>query len=124
MPEYLPTVLIIIVIVAICVFAVVIYIKRLNKGCCGAGGGDIEEKIEKSTEGFVHEYHVKIGGMHCDKCAARIAGAFNRQDGVFAEVSYRDGSADIKSREPLPELMIRTTVIGLDYTVDEITTVK
>ena len=124
MPEYLPTVLIIVAIAAVCVFAVVSYIKRLGKGCCGSGGGEIGEKIVKSTEGFTHEYRVKIGGMHCEKCADRIAAAFNRQDGVFAQVDFRDGTADIKSREPIPELMIRTTVIGLDYTVEDIAAVK
>lgn len=42
MPEYLPTILIIAVLAVICVIAVLSIIKRANKGCCGAGGGDIE----------------------------------------------------------------------------------
>lgn len=120
MPEYLPTILIIAVLVVICVIAVLSIIKRANKGCCGAGGGDIEEHIQKDTSGFTHKYNVKIGGMHCEKCSSRIASAFNRQDGIFAEVSWKDGKALILSAEPLPELMIRKTIMGLDYTVEEI----
>lgn len=124
MPEYLPTILIIAVLAVICVIAVLSIIKRANKGCCGAGGGDIEEKIVKDTSDFTHVCRVKIGGMHCDKCASRIATAFNRQDGVFAEVSWKTGEALIRSKEPLPELVIRQTVMGLDYTVESITQIQ
>lgn len=120
MPEYLPTILIIAVLAVICVIAVLSIIKRANKGCCGAGGGDIEERIKKDTSGFTHRYSVKIGGMHCEKCSSRIAAAFNRQDGVYAEVSWKDGKALLLSKDPLPELVIRKTVMGLDYTVEAI----
>lgn len=71
MPEYLPTILIIAVLAVICFIAVLSIIKRANKGCCGAGGGDIEEHIEKDTSGFTHRYSVKIGGMHCEKCSSQ-----------------------------------------------------
>lgn len=121
MPENLPTILIIVVIAVICVIAVLSMIKRGKQGCCGAGGRDIREKIVKDTANFTHRYRVKIGGMHCGKCAERIAAAFNRQDGVFAEVSWKDGTASICSQEPLAELVIRSTIMGLDYTVEEIT---
>ena len=120
MPDQLIMILIIAVLVVICVIAVLSMIKRGKQGCCGAGGGDIEEKIVKDTTGYTHSRTVKIGGMHCDKCASRISSAFNRQDGVFAEVSWKDGTAVIKSRELVPEVMIRSTIMGLDYTVEEI----
>ena len=62
MPENLPTILIIVVIAVICVIAVLSMIKRGKQGCCGAGGGDIREKIVKDTANFTHRYRVKIGG--------------------------------------------------------------
>ncbi len=120
MPDHLIMILIIAVLAVICVIAVLSIIKRGKQGCCGAGGGDIVEKIVKDTTGYNHSRTVKIGGMHCDKCASRISAAFNRQDGVFAEVSWKDGTAVIKSRELVPEVMIRSTIMGLDYTVEEI----
>ena len=58
--------------------------------------------------------------MHCEKCSSRIATAFNRQDGVYAEVSWKDGKALVLSKDPLPELVIRKTIMGLDYTVEAI----
>ncbi len=114
-------IVIIAVIAVVCVIAVLSIIKRGKQGCCGAGGGDIREEIKKDASGYSHRYYVKIGGMHCDKCASRIALAFNRQDGVFAEVSWKDGSAVISSEKPLPEVVIRSTIMGLDYTVESIT---
>ena len=45
---------------------------------------------------------------------------FNRQDGVYAEVSWKDGKALVLSKDPLPELVIRKTIMGLDYTVEAI----
>lgn len=120
MPEQIITILIIAVLAVICVIAVLSIIKRGKQGCCGAGGGDITEKIVKDTTGFTHSRTVKIGGMHCDKCASRISTAFNRQDGVFAEVNWKDGTAVIKSKDVLPEVMIRSTIMGLDYTVEDI----
>ena len=121
MPETLITAAIIAVLAVICVIAVRSIIKRGKQGCCGAGGGAIAENIVKDTSGYSHSYSVKIGGMHCDKCASRIALAFNRQDGVFAKVSWKDGSAEILSENPLSELQIRSTIMGLDYTVEEFT---
>lgn len=120
MPENLPTILIIAVLVVLCVIAVRSMIKRGKNGCCGAGGGDIAENIRKDTSGYTNRYTVKIGGMHCDKCASRIATAFNRQDGVFAEVDWKSGTAHVASAQPLPELLIRRTVMGLDYTVESV----
>ncbi len=120
MPENLPTILIIVLLVVICVIAVFSIVKRAKSGCCGAGGGDIKENIQKDTSGYAHKRTVKISGMHCDKCASRIATAFNRQDGVYADVDWKTGTAHILSKEPLPELQIRSTVMGLDYTVDSI----
>jgi len=96
MPEYLPTILIIAVLAVICFIAVLSIIKRANKGCCGAGVGDIEERIEKDTSGFTHRYSVKIGGMHCEKCSSRIAAAFNRRRLRRGELEGRQGAGAFK----------------------------
>ncbi len=119
MPE-LVTIIIIAALAAVCAVAVLSIIKRGKQGCCGAGGGDISEKITKDVSGFTHRRTVRIGGMHCAGCAQRIALAFNRQEGVFAEVNPKDGTALILSEAPLSELVIRSTIMGLDYTVEDI----
>lgn len=115
------TAIIIVLLVAACFFAVWSYVKKLSRGCCGAGG-DKENKVAKTADLAEYKYHysVKIGGMSCKNCAVRIENAFNRQEGIFARVDFKSGAADISAKEPLPEIVIRQTVVGLGYSVREI----
>lgn len=95
--------------------------QKLSNGCCGAGG-DKEKRVAKTADiaEYKHYYSVKIGGMSCKNCAVRIENAFNRQEGVFARVYFKSGTAEVCAKEPLPEIVIRQTVIGLEYSVVEI----
>ena len=115
------TAIIIVLLVTVCVFAVWGYVRKLSRGCCGASG-DKERKITKNTDlaECKFRYFVKIGGMSCKNCAVRIENAFNRQEGIFARVDFKSGSAEVSAKEPLPEIVIRQTVIGLGYSVEEI----
>lgn len=115
------TVIIIALLVVMCAFAVWSYVRKLSHGCCGAGG-DKEKKIVKTADlsGFKYKYSVKIGGMSCKNCAVRIENAFNRQEGIFARVDFKSVTAEVCAKEPLPEIVIRQTVIGLGYSVVEI----
>ena len=117
----MPTVIIIVVLVAACAFAVWSYVRKLSRGCCGAGG-DRERKVTKTADlaDCKFRYSVKIGGMSCKNCAVRIENAFNRQEGVFARVDFKSGAAEVSAKEPLPEFVIRQTVIGVGYSVEEV----
>ncbi|MBQ3566058.1 MAG: heavy-metal-associated domain-containing protein [Oscillospiraceae bacterium] len=114
--------LIIGVIIAVCIFAVRSYVKKLSHGCCGAGG-DNERKID--TQGvdlseYSNKYLIVINGMTCKNCSTRIQNRFNRDDGIYASVSHRDGNAQIYSKNPIDELFIRQIVVGLGYSVKSI----
>ena len=115
------TAIIIMLLVVVCAFAVRSYARKLSRGCCGAGG-DKERKITKTADlsEYKHRYSVKIGGMSCKNCAVRIENAFNRQEGISARVDFKSGTAEVSAKEPLPEIVIRQTVIGLGYSVEEI----
>lgn len=114
------TVIIIAALAAACFFAVRSYMKKISYGCCGAGGGEIDEKLKKpDISECKYKYTVKIGGMSCKKCAERIENAFLRQ-GIAAEVNHVKGEAVLYSKEPTSEFTIRSTVIGLNYTVERI----
>lgn len=115
------TVIIIALLVVMCAFAVWSYVRKLSHGCCGAGG-DKERKVTKTGDlaDYKHHYSVKIGGMSCKNCAVIIENAFNRQEGIFARVDFKSGTAEVCAKEPLPEIVIRQTVIGLGYSVVEI----
>ena len=106
-------------LVALCFIAVRTYVKKLAHGCCCAGG-DKERKLTKTANLAEYKYHysVKISGMSCKNCAVRIENAFNRQEGIFARVDFKSGSAEVSAKEPLSEFVIRQTVIGLGYSVE------
>lgn len=114
------TAIIIVLLVGACVVAVRSYAKKLSRGCCGAGG-DKERKVTKTADlaEYTFRYSVKIGGMSCKNCAARIANAFNRKAGFFARVDFKSGTAVVFTKELLPEIVIRQTVVGLGYSVEE-----
>ncbi len=114
------TAIIIVMLVGACVVAVRSYAKKLSRGCCGAGG-DKEQKVTKTADlsEFRYSYSVKISGMSCKNCAVRIANAFNRQEGIFARVDFKKSTAEVFTKEPLPEIVIRQTVVGLGYSVEE-----
>lgn len=115
------TVIILLIIILICAYAVFGYVKKLSQGCCGTGGGEIKsEKQPFSTEKFFCKYSVKIEGMSCKNCAAKIENAFNRKEGIFSKADFIKGTAEIFTASPLSEFSIRQTVIGLGYSVKEI----
>lgn len=110
--------IIIAALAVICVFAVKSYMKKVAHGCCGAGSDDVKA-AEKKTDLSEYKYKmtVGIGGMHCKNCAERIANALNRQ-GLYAEVDFKSGTAEVYSTAPVSDFTIRQTVIGLGYTVE------
>ncbi|MGN0682891.1 MAG: heavy-metal-associated domain-containing protein [Oscillospiraceae bacterium] len=113
--------IIISVLIVVCFIGLRTYVKKLAHGCCGAGG-DKERKIVKTADlaEYTFRYSVKIGGMTCKNCAVRIENAFNRQEDIFARVDFKSGIAEVFVKEPLTEISIRQTVIGLGYSVEEI----
>ena len=115
------TAIIIVLLVGACVMAVKSYAKKLSHGCCGAGG-DKEQKLTKTADlaEYKFRYSVKIGGMSCKNCAVQIENAFNRHNGIVARVNFKSGTAEVSAKEPLTEIVIRQTVVGLGYSVEEI----
>ena len=115
------TAIILILLILICIFSVKSYIKKLAHGCCGTGDDD-----EKSSETKAdlseckYKYTVKVGGMSCKNCAAKIENVFNRKDGLYAKADFENGTAEIYSNAEVSEFTVRQTVVGLGYSVEEI----
>ena len=113
-----PTVIILLVLVAAVVCTVVSYRKKVASGCCGAGGDKVFRVTKQgSPADYPHHKVAMIDGMHCENCAARVANAFNQEDGLMAEVSLPKKRVDVYSSEPLDDGRIRQLVARAGYMV-------
>ncbi len=116
--ENMSTVIICIVIAAICVYAVISYKKKLANGCCG--GGDAVAKVKPKNSDKSHYEHktiISIGGMSCQNCAVRVENAFNSRDGFYAKVNLHKKSAELLSENIVDEDEIREIIGKCGYTV-------
>lgn len=88
-------------------------------GCCGGGGGTIEDVKEldgeKKGEKIVH-----IEGMHCDNCKNRVQRAINRIDGAAAKVDLKKKEAVVSYDRTVSDDDIRRAVEDEDYKVTSI----
>lgn len=117
------TAIIVVGLVVICVLSVKSYMKKLKNGCCGGSGDKPEKKVkvaDKNKEHYPYAVNAVIDGMVCGNCAMRVENAFNRMDGVWAKVDLAQKQATIRSKEPLKEADIRSTVRQAGYTVMKI----
>ncbi|MCH5286673.1 MAG: heavy-metal-associated domain-containing protein [Christensenellaceae bacterium] len=117
----LPTLVILLILAAVAVYTVVSYRKKVASGCCGAGGDKVT-RVEKAGRAGDYPCHkiALIDGMHCENCVARVANAFNQEDGLMAEVNLPKKRADVYSREPIEDGRIRQLVAKAGYMVTEI----
>lgn len=95
---------------------------RKGGGCCPEHE-TVARKAPADRNGSRYPFRVKlkIGGMTCDNCAARVANALNGLDGVWARISYETKTGDVRCREKPDEKQIRRTVSQAGYVVMEYT---
>lgn len=58
---------------------------------------------------------IKIEGMHCSGCSARVERALNALDGVKATVDLKAGTAKIVSSAEVPDAVLKETVESLGF---------
>ena len=112
------TIIICVVIAAICIFAVISYRKKLKNGCCG-GGGDVKIK-PKHLDTIVATKKLHIEGMSCVNCQNRIENALNGMAQVNAKASFKKGEAIVKLGADIPEDELCEAVEKLGYKVTSI----
>lgn len=122
MEENLSTIIIVLVLVVICIFAARKYIGNLRHGCCGGGPDEIKVKVaDKNAANYPYTMTLKVEGMSCSNCTSRVENALNRLDGVWAKVSLKRGEAIVLSKNTIEDNTLRQTVAQAGYTVTEIT---
>ena len=113
------TAVIILILLIIAIIAVKSYAKKLTSGCCGAGG-DKERKIhikDKDVSHYPYTASISISGMTCKHCKERVENALNAEEGVWAEVDLKNGSALVRMKNKLPEMTLRSDIIKAGYSV-------
>ena len=97
-------IIIILVIIAIVVFGINSYIKKLKKGgdCCPEHEEATKSVKVKDRDKSHYPYEVKlaIDGMSCNNCVRNVENALNALDGTWASVSLEDNMATVLLKNP------------------------
>jgi len=64
------------------------------------------------------ETRLKVDGMHCDNCAARVEKALQELDGVSAEVAFSDGMARVTHPDTVSVADLQDAVKSAGYTAE------
>lgn len=114
------TLIICLVLLVICIFAVKSYARRLSSGCCGAGGDKKEKRVkvdDTEEEHYPIRMTLAIDGMTCGNCVRRVENALNRLDGVWASAELSKGIARVRMKKEIDEDILRQTVRSAGYSV-------
>ena len=94
---------------------------RGEGSCCGGGGSEVRTKPGK-LDRVVSVKVLKIDGMHCKHCYARVANVLNSMDGANATVYGKKGKAVVKLGKDIPDDDIVRVISDMDYKVTSIVT--
>lgn len=94
-----------VVIIAALLVALVLALRHGKKhfsggGCCGSGSNTIRTK-KTLTEPEIGRMVLRVEGMHCENCQARVENALNRLDGVACLVDLRKKTATVRYSRPV-----------------------
>ncbi len=115
------------IIILILLFVLIFSVKgaishfRGEGSCCGGGGSEVRTKPRK-LDRVIAVKTLKIDGMHCKHCYARVANALNSIDGVNATVYGKKGKAVVKLGKDISDEEIIRVIRNLDYSVVSVET--
>lgn len=121
-----PTLIIIVVIAILMVFAVrhAYRVFSLKDDCCGGGPKAPKAKkvavvtVEDTDEAnYPYSLDVKVKGMTCEKCVERVQNALNAQPGTWAKVDLASGAARILAKFAIDRDAIERAVEDAGYYV-------
>lgn len=95
-----PTVIIVLILAVIAVFAVKDYLRRLAGGCCGGGGEAVKKRRVSDRDPSHYPYcaELAIEGMTCQNCVRRVENSLNELDGVWATVDLKSARATVRMK--------------------------
>lgn len=117
------TAVICVILIAISVFGIRSYMKRLASGCCGSSGEKTPKRIkvrDRDLSHYPHQYTLKVDGMSCGSCAVRVENALNAMDGVWGRVDLETGQASVYMKQEYEDEVLKKAVREAGYTVYKI----
>lgn len=121
-----PTVIIVVVIAILMVFAIrhAYRVFSFKDDCCGGGPKDPKAKkiaavVVKDTDeaNYLYSLDVRVKGMTCEKCVERVQNALNAQSGTWATVDLASGTAHILAKSAIDRDAIERAVEDAGYYV-------
>ncbi|MEE8722444.1 MAG: heavy metal-associated domain-containing protein [Eggerthellaceae bacterium] len=115
------TLVILIIVIAICIPAArhMVKVGRGDGGCCGGGGDGASIKkvkvADRDESHYPYETDIKVSGMTCANCVTRVENALNALDGVLARVSLEQGSVHVLSKSPIDVAKLEGAITGAGY---------
>ena len=107
------------ILLAILLGAIITLVRRAGrKGCCGSGS-DYKPRKKKLKNIIAAKVFV-VDGMHCEKCAGRVAEVVNDISGVAGVVNLKKGIVTVSYEQEVPDGQIRAAIEREGYTVKEI----
>lgn len=105
-------IIIITIIVLAIFFAVRTSIRHfMGQGSCCGGNSGGSCALEKKLDGTViFKKNIKIQGMICEKCEARVQNALNAINGASAKVNLKKAEAKLDAIREVSEEEIRSAV--------------
>lgn len=115
------TLIIVVLLAVIIVFAVKSSITHMKGegGCCG--GGSLKSEKKKLEHKVIAQKILKIEGMHCDHCKNSVERAINEIDGAAAKVHLKKGIAVVSMDRIIADDVLKQAVEKEDFTVTDIT---
>lgn len=110
---------IVIVLVVAVVFAIWgSYIHLKGGGACCGGGSSVEKRKKKLNGEIVFRKWVRIDGMVCENCKARVQNALNEIEGLSADVNLKKAVAKVDAiRDVSDDEMQKAVLRAGNYSV-------
>lgn len=112
-------VLIILLLVGAIAFGIVHARKHFRGGGCCATSSVVRTR-KKLDAPAIGQTVLRIEGMHCENCQARVENALNRLDGVACVVNLRKKTATVSYSREISDDELRQAVEKTGYSVAKI----
>lgn len=108
------------ILIIIVIIGIKSYIKKLTSGCCGSSSQPSVRKIRVKDRDLSHYPYsriLKVDGMSCGSCAARVENGLNSLDGVWARVNLEKEEVLVYMKQEYGDSELKQAVKDAGYVV-------